>query len=83
MSQLTPVVDLTGQMTQEQINAANINNLMQESNKNDVDFQNFNETLIITDGSGIHRILIGVGPDGTSVGLYITKAGFDIVQQFS
>lgn len=83
MSQLTPVIDPLGKMTSEEINAANISNLMQENNRNDVDYQNFTETIIIPDGTGVHRILIGVGPDGTSIGLYVSKPGFDIVQQFS
>ena len=40
-----------------------------------------NGQVLVHDGAD-YRILIGVAPDG-SVGLWITKSGYDILEQFS
>lgn len=79
---ITPYVDPTGQMSPTDIIQQNIDQIMDEMNRNSVDYANFNETLIILDTSGYHRILLGVAPDG-QIGLFITKSGYDILQQFT
>ena len=68
MGQLTPVVDPTGKLTQEQINASNINNLMTENNKaldiNTAQFIFSSQSLTINNGSS-NFLIIGLLPDGT------------------
>jgi hypothetical protein len=79
---LTPFVDMTGQMSDIDMIQQNIGQIMDEMNRTSTDFTNFNETIIILDNQGNHRILLGTAPDG-QIGLFITKPGFDILKQFT
>ena len=80
MANLTPVIDPSGQMTQEQINASNINNLMQESNKTSEILGN-NQLTLFTDGT-TNRYLIGYVTNGwgvgDNVGIKISQPGIDV-----
>lgn len=51
-------------------------------NQNSVIQQNENNTQIINDNSGVHRIIIGELPDGT-FGIVVSKSGVNVLSLFS
>lgn len=79
---LTPYVDPTGRMTSLEVMDQNIGQIMDEFNRTNVDWNNFDQTLIMPDSLGTRRVLLGPAPNG-QIGLYVSKPGLDILQQFT